>query len=115
MVRGTHRALTQGNQVVIFPEGTRTMVGQIANYKTGISHLYTALEVACIPVALNSGMLWPRRKFLRPPGIISVEVLSPIPPGLDRKEMFDLMVGQIEAASERLNRQESNANQPEDQ
>jgi len=102
MVRGTRVALTQNKQVVIFPEGTRTMVGQVANYKTGISHLYTDLGVACIPVALNSGALWPRRKFLRPPGTIRVEVLSPIPPGLDRKEMFDLMVGKIEAASERL-------------
>jgi 1-acyl-sn-glycerol-3-phosphate acyltransferase len=106
MVRGTRIALMQSKQVVIFPEGTRTMVGQVANYKTGISHLYTALEVACIPVALNSGALWPRRKFLRPPGTISVEVLSPIPPGLGRKEMFDLLVGKIEAASERLRRTE---------
>jgi 1-acyl-sn-glycerol-3-phosphate acyltransferase len=53
-------------------------------------------------VALNSGALWPRRKFLRPPGTIVVEVLSPIPPGRGRKEMFDLMVGKIEEASERL-------------
>ena len=102
MVRGTGIALAQKKQVVIFPEGTRTQVGQPASYKTGISHLYTALEVACIPVALNSGALWPRRKFLRPPGIIRVEVLAPILPGLDRKEMFDLLVAQIESASDRL-------------
>jgi 1-acyl-sn-glycerol-3-phosphate acyltransferase len=102
MIRGTRVALTQGKQVVIFPEGTRTMIGQAANYKTGISHLYTALEVACVPVALNSGALWPRRKFLRPPGTIVVDVLAPIPPGLNRQKMFDLMVGNIEAASERL-------------
>jgi 1-acyl-sn-glycerol-3-phosphate acyltransferase len=102
MVRGTRVALTQSKQVVIFPEGTRTMIGQAANYKTGISHLYTALEVACIPIALNSGALWPRRKFLRPPGTIVVEVLSPISPGFSRKEMFDLMVSKIEDASERL-------------
>jgi 1-acyl-sn-glycerol-3-phosphate acyltransferase len=102
MIRGTRIALAQNKQVVIFPEGTRTMVGQAANYKSGIGHLYTALEVACIPVALNSGTLWPRRTFLRPPGIIRVEVLSAIPPGLDRKEMFDLLVGRIEEASARL-------------
>lgn len=102
MIRGTRVALTQSKQVVIFPEGTRTMIGQAANYKTGISHLYTALEVACVPVALNSGAFWPRRKFLRPPGTIIVEVLSPIPPGLSRQKMFDLMVSNIEAASERL-------------
>src|ERR1700720_2657290 len=109
MVRGTRAALTQNKQVVIFPEGTRTMIGQAANYKTGISHLYTALEVACVPVALNSGALWPRRTFLRPPGTIVVEVLSPIPPGLGRKEMFDLLVGKIEAASERLRRAEGDS------
>lgn len=102
MIRGTRVALTESKQVVIFPEGTRTMIGQAANYKTGISHLYTALEVACVPVALNSGAFWPRRKFLRPPGTIIVEVLSPIPPGLSRQRMFDLMVSNIEAASERL-------------
>jgi 1-acyl-sn-glycerol-3-phosphate acyltransferase len=94
--------LTQSKQVVIFPEGTRTMIGQAANYKTGISHLYSALDVTCVPVALNSGAFWPRRKFLRPPGTIVVEVLSPISPGFGRKEMFDLMVEKIEEASERL-------------
>jgi 1-acyl-sn-glycerol-3-phosphate acyltransferase len=104
MVRGTRIALAQAKQVVIFPEGTRTMLGQAANYKTGISHLYTALAVACIPVALNSGAFWPRRKFLRPPGTIVVEILTPIPAGVGRKEMFDLLVTKIESASERLSR-----------
>ena len=107
MVRGTRIALAQSKKVVIFPEGTRTMIGQAPNYKSGISHLYTALEVACIPVALNSGALWPRHSFLRPPGIISIEVLSPIPPGLDRKEMFDLLVDRIEDASGRLGKTEN--------
>jgi 1-acyl-sn-glycerol-3-phosphate acyltransferase len=103
MVRGTQIALAQDKQVVIFPEGTRTMLGQPANYKTGISHLYTALNVACIPVALNSGAYWPRHSFLRPPGVIRFEVLPAIPAGLDRKEMFDLLVEKIETASARLN------------
>ena len=102
MVRGTRTALTQGKQVVIFPEGTRTMIGQAAKYKTGISHLYTDLNVVCVPVALNSGAFWPRHKFLRPPGIIRLEVLPAIPPGLGRKEMFDLLVDKIEGVSERL-------------
>jgi 1-acyl-sn-glycerol-3-phosphate acyltransferase len=107
MVRGTRVALSQNKQVVIFPEGTRTMIGQAPNYKSGISHLYTALDVTCIPVALNSGALWPRRSFLRPPGIISIEVLAPIPPGLERKDMFDLLVSKIEDASARLGRTEN--------
>src|ERR1700678_201526 len=102
MVRGTRVALTQSKQVVIFPEGTRTRVGQPADYKTGISHLYTALGVTCVPAALNSGLFWPRRSLLKPPGTITVEVLPPIPPGLDRRVMFERVVSGIERASERL-------------
>jgi len=102
MVRGTRIALEHGKQVVIFPEGTRTRVGQPASYKTGISHLYTALEVPCVPAALNSGLLWPRRSFLRPPGVITVEILPMIPAGLDRKEMFERLVRDIEAVSDGL-------------
>jgi 1-acyl-sn-glycerol-3-phosphate acyltransferase len=102
MVRGTRVALDKGKQVVIFPEGTRTRVGQPADYKTGISHLYTALGVACVPAALNSGLVWPRRSFLRPPGVITVEVLPPIPPGLDRRVMFERVVSGIEGVAERL-------------
>jgi 1-acyl-sn-glycerol-3-phosphate acyltransferase len=102
MVAGTRIALAQSKQVVIFPEGTRTMVGQQPKYKTGISYLYEQLGVACVPVALNSGLLWPRRKFLRPPGRIVVEILPPIAPGMPRKEMLDHLVSVIEAASNRL-------------
>jgi len=102
MVRGTRVALGQGKQVVIFPEGTRTRVGDAASYKTGISHLYKDLGVACVPVALNSGMLWPRHSFLRPPGLIRMQILAAIPPGMDRKQMFDVMVERIETASQRL-------------
>jgi 1-acyl-sn-glycerol-3-phosphate acyltransferase len=102
MVRGTELALARGKQVVIFPEGTRTRVGQPAAYKTGISHLYTALGVACVPAALNSGLFWPRRSFLRPPGVITVELLPVIPPGLDRRIMFERVVDGIESAAQRL-------------
>jgi len=102
MVRGTRAAVAQGKQVVIFPEGTRTRVGQPANYKTGISHLYTALGVPCVPAALNSGIFWPRRSFSRPPGVITVEVLPLIPPGLERRIMFERLVSGIESTAERL-------------
>jgi 1-acyl-sn-glycerol-3-phosphate acyltransferase len=102
MVAGTRTALAESKQVVIFPEGTRTMVGQAPKYKTGISYLYEQLGVACVPVAVNSGLLWPRRKFLRPPGRIVVEILPPIAPGLPRKEMLNRLVAELESASNRL-------------
>jgi len=102
MVAGTRIALDQSKQVVIFPEGTRTMVGQQPKYKTGISYLYEQLGVPCVPVAVNSGLLWPRRTFLRPPGRIVVEILAPIAPGVPRKQMLDRLVTVIESASNRL-------------
>lgn len=102
MMAGTRQALAEGKQVVIFPEGTRTMVGAPPTYKTGISHLYAELDVDCTPVALNSGLLWPRRSFLRPAGHIVIQVLPTIPRGLPRKDMFDRLVNDIEGASSEL-------------
>jgi 1-acyl-sn-glycerol-3-phosphate acyltransferase len=102
MVQGTRVALSEGKQVVIFPEGTRSMVGAPPTYKTGISHLYAELDVDCTPVALNSGLLWPRRSFLRPAGHIVIQVLPTIPRGLPRKDMFDRLVNDIEGASSEL-------------
>ena len=64
--------------------------------------MYKVLQVACVPVALNSGHFWPRGHFLRPPGVISVEILPAIPPGLPRQQMFERLVHDIEAGCEGL-------------
>jgi 1-acyl-sn-glycerol-3-phosphate acyltransferase len=71
-------------------------------YKYGIVHMYDQIGITCVPMALNSGVFWPRRKFLRHPGTIVVEVLPPIPPGLSREAFFGTMTSVIEAASDRL-------------
>jgi 1-acyl-sn-glycerol-3-phosphate acyltransferase len=55
-----------------------------------------------VPVALNSGLFWPRRRFVRRPGAIVVEILDPIAPGLPRKEFLDELQARIETASARL-------------
>jgi 1-acyl-sn-glycerol-3-phosphate acyltransferase len=102
MTRGAREACARGNQIVIFPEGTRSAPGAPPAYKSGVAHLYTALQVACVPVALNSGILWPRRRFLRPPGVIRLQILPAISAGLSRRQMFDRMVHDIETACERL-------------
>jgi 1-acyl-sn-glycerol-3-phosphate acyltransferase len=102
MIRGAAVAFKRNKQVVIFPEGTRSSVGQPAVYKTGVSHLYEALHVACVPVAVNSGDLWPRRKLLRPRGVIKLEILPPIQPGMPRKQMLAMLKEQIETTSQRL-------------
>ena len=65
-------------------------------------HLYAAAGVACLPIALNSGLYWPRRKFLRYPGTIILEVLEPIPAGLDRETFAARLQREIETAQRRL-------------
>jgi 1-acyl-sn-glycerol-3-phosphate acyltransferase len=91
-----------GRQLVIFPEGTRRAPGAEPSYKFGVAHLYAEIGVPCIPVALNAGLFWPRRAFLRYPGTIVVEFLEPIPPGLNRDEFFKRLKSDIETATERL-------------
>lgn len=91
-----------GRQLVIFPEGTRRSPGAEPRYKFGVAHLYAEVGVPCIPVALNSGLFWPRRAFLRYPGTIVVEFLPPIPPGLDKDAFFQRLQSDVEAATARL-------------
>ena len=102
MLRGARKASAQGCQIVIFPEGTRSTPGAAPVYKSGVSHLYKVLQVACVPVALDSGRFWPRGHFLRPPGVITVDILPAIPPGLPRQQMFERLIHDIEAGCERL-------------
>lgn len=89
-------------QLIIFPEGTRRPPGGEPKYKFGVAHLYTELGVPCLPVALNSGLYWPRRAFLRYPGTIRVELLDPIAPGLDKQAFFTRLQDDIETATARL-------------
>lgn len=106
--RMTARARTElgrGRQVVIFPEGTRRPPGAEPAYKPGVAHLYAKAGVACVPLALNSGLFWRRRSLLRHPGTIVVEVLDPIPPGLDRRAFLARLQAAIEEASTRLLRE----------
>jgi len=97
------RAELAGNrQLVIFPEGTRRAPGAEPAYKFGVAHLYAETGLPCLPVALNSGLVWPRRAFLRHPGTVRVEILDPIPPGLGRTEFFERLKTDIETATARL-------------
>lgn len=89
-------------QLIIFPEGTRRPVGAEPNYKSGVAQVYVACGVQCLPVALNSGLFWPRRTFLRYPGTIIVEFLPLIPPGLSRKEFQNRVREAIETATDRI-------------
>jgi 1-acyl-sn-glycerol-3-phosphate acyltransferase len=102
MTAHARRALAEGRQIIIFPEGTRRPAGADPKYKFGVAHLYADGGVPCVPIALNSGLFWPRRSFLRFPGTVRAEILDPIPPGVDRNMFFVRLQDAIEAATGRL-------------
>jgi 1-acyl-sn-glycerol-3-phosphate acyltransferase len=97
LVRGAREATRHGCSIVIFPEGTRKPPGAPPDYKSGVAALYGALGVPVVPVALNTGLFWPRRSFVKRPGRAVVELLEPIPPGLDRHRFMALLEERIEA------------------
>ena len=102
MARQAGEAVRRGRQLIIFPEGTRTAVDAPPNYKTGVAQIYVDCGVTCLPVALNSGLFWPRRTFMRYPGTLVVEFLDPLPPGLSRREFIARVSAVIEEATNRL-------------
>jgi 1-acyl-sn-glycerol-3-phosphate acyltransferase len=102
MIERARVELALQRQLIIFPEGTRRPAGAEPAYKQGVSHLYVGEGVPCVPVALNSGLFWPRRSILRYPGKVLVEFLDPIPPGLRREEFFRHLQDVIEPATARL-------------
>jgi 1-acyl-sn-glycerol-3-phosphate acyltransferase len=102
MLSDAKARLSENRQIVIFPEGTRVSPGAPPDYKPGIAALYAHLGAPCIPVALNSGLFWPKSGPLRRPGKIIIEVLAPIPPGLPRGDFTARLQGTIEPATAKL-------------
>jgi 1-acyl-sn-glycerol-3-phosphate acyltransferase len=94
--------LDKGREIIIFPEGTRRPPGAKPDYQPGIALLYRTLDVPVVPVALNSGLFWPRRQFVHQPGTIVIEFLPAIPPGLDSRAFLTRLQGAIETASNAL-------------
>jgi 1-acyl-sn-glycerol-3-phosphate acyltransferase len=102
MIARAREAMRHGRQITIFPEGTRRGAGAEPAYKFGVARIYSGVEAPCVPIALNSGLFWPRRQFLRYPGTVIVEILDPIPPGLDEMTFFKRLQNDIETATARL-------------
>jgi len=104
MVRDANDAFAEGRQIIIFPEGTRVAPGTHKPYQPGIAALYGQLNVPVIPVALNSGLYWGRKAWVKKPGRILIRYLPAIPPGLDRKTFMAELERRLEpAALELLN------------
>jgi 1-acyl-sn-glycerol-3-phosphate acyltransferase len=92
----------EGRQLFIFPEGTRRPPSAPPDYKSGVAYIYEKTCAPCLPVALNAGLFWPRRRFLRFPGTIVVEFLPVIAPGMPRDAFLKELEARIESATNRL-------------
>ena len=112
MIKGAGDRLARGQSVVIFPEGTRSAPGASGTYHPGVAALYMGVDAPLVPVALNSGLFWPRRSFIKRPGCITIEILPAIAPDLDRKDFMNVLQNCIEEASNRLI-EEARATYPE--
>jgi 1-acyl-sn-glycerol-3-phosphate acyltransferase len=100
--QGTDR-LARGWWIVIFPEGTRTAPGATPRYKTGGSRLAVRTAATIVPIAVNSGELWPRKAFLKLPGTITVSIGPPIDPaGKTAEVVAALIEGWIETEMHRI-------------
>tara|TARA_B100001758_G_C18366574_1_gene588832 strand:- start:643 stop:1377 length:735 start_codon:yes stop_codon:yes gene_type:complete len=103
MVNSAKRSMEKDPRpLLIFPEGTRTPVGERKPYKYGITALYKGLNVPCLPVAINAGYFWSRRRFLRYPGKMVIEFLKPIPPGIEEEKFSKILYDTIEDQSDIL-------------
>jgi len=91
------RRLEQGRSVMIFPEGTRTPVGQVGNYARSGATLACKAGVPVVPVAHNAGRCWPAKKFIKYPGLIEVVIGAPIATaGSDGRELTETVKTWIE-------------------
>ena len=101
--------LAAGRQIFIYPEGTRRPPGAPPKYKHGVAAIYAETGAPCLPVAVNTGLFWRRRGFMRRPGVAVIEYLPPIPPGLDREVFAARLQEAIETACARLNAEAARA------
>lgn len=102
MLAGARAVAAEGRPIVIFPQGTRTAPGTWRAYRAGVGILYEELGLPIVPMALNSGLYWPRRGFRKRAGTVAVEFLPPVPPGLPRDEAMKTLVARLEEATDRL-------------
>ncbi len=99
---GAKAILSSGRCLVIFPEGTRVPAGQHRPYRGGIARMYQLTGLPIVPVALNSGLFWPKSWYARRGGTVTVQVLDEIPPGLDPRQALRLLETRLNEASDAL-------------
>ena len=78
----------ENRPLLIFPQGTRIKPNEIFPFKKGVGRIYETLNIPCIPIALNSGNVWPKKEIIKYPGKITISLLEPIKPGLNKAQFI---------------------------
>ena len=94
--------LASGSSIIIFPEGTRKIPGSKPDYKTGFIGIYNHTKKKILPIALNSGLCWPKHNWVLKSGIITIKILPIINENYDKKTVLNKVQNQIETASNKL-------------
>ncbi len=102
LLRLSAQRLQENRSLIIFPQGTRLSPDEDAPYQPGVAGLYKHSKVPVVPVALNSGLVWPKDGVTGRAGKIILEFLDPIYPGLDKDVFMEQLAAQIDPASDRL-------------
>lgn len=103
MLSACGTALEEGRQIIIFPEGTRVAPGDSRPYHPGVAALAARVPtVPVVPVTLNTGVLWGRKAFLKRPGTVTLRLLPPMDPGLDRRTFLNTLRERIDTAAAAL-------------
>ena len=90
------RTVNDSNRpLIIFPQGTRVLPDERPLFKKGASRIYQELKIACQPVAINSGYVWPKNGKKKSHKIITVSILTPINAGMDKKEFLQNLESKI--------------------
>ena len=85
----------ENRPLLIFPQGTRIKFKERVPFKKGAGRIYEALNISCVPVALNSGKVWPKIGFIKYPGKIIISFLQPIEPGLEKENFLKILEEKI--------------------
>jgi len=89
--------------LLIFPQGTRVLPEERPKFKKGTGRIYETLKIKCQPVAINSGYVWPKNKPLSRNKTITVSILNPIDPGLNKEEFLNLLENNIYSELDKIN------------
>lgn len=102
MLNQASKRLKEGMNLIIFPEGTRVPPTEKKHYSPGVAFLYEQCKVPVVPVALNTGVFWPKNSFIKYPGTVIVRFLPPIQPNLEKRQFLQQLESRIETEQDKL-------------